>query len=196
MTIAKNRLMTLEEYLDYDDGTDRHNYELEDGVLIEMAPENPLNNTIALFLVIYFSQLGLPHYRFATNHHIQVTSKVVSARQPDLIVHSEASFAAILDDARLLRLGLPAPTLVVEVVSSSDTSKVSRDRDYVRKRSEYAQRGISEYWVIDPIAAVVLVLTLAEGDYQEQKYVGEQRVRSLAFPNAELSAAQVLKAGL
>lgn len=196
MTIAKNRLMTLEEYLDYDDGTDRHNYELEDGVLIEMAPENPLNNTIVIFLVIYFSQLGLPHYRFATNHHIQVTSEVVSARQPDLIVHSEASFAAILDDARLLRLGLPAPTLVVEVVSSSDTSKASRDRDYVRKRSEYAQRGISEYWVIDPIAAVVLVLTLTEGDYQEQKYVGEQRLRSLAFPNVELSAAQVLKAGL
>lgn len=188
--------MTLEEYLDYDDGTDKHNYELEDGVLIEMAPENPLNNTIVIFLVIYFSQLGLPHYRFATNHHIQVTSEVMSARQPDLIVHSEASFAAILDDARLLRLGLPAPTLVVEVVSSSDTSKAPRDRDYVRKRSEYAQRGILEYWIIDPIAAVVLVLTLIEGDYQEQKYIGEQRLRSLAFPNVELSAAQVLKAGL
>ncbi len=34
MTIAKNRLLTLEEYLDHDDGTDRYNYELEDGVLI------------------------------------------------------------------------------------------------------------------------------------------------------------------
>ena len=196
MTIAKNRLMTLEEYLDYDDGTDRHNYELEDGVLIEMAPENPLNNTIVLFLISHFLHLGIPYYCFATGHHIQVTSKVVSARQPDLIVHSEASFAAILDDTRLLRLGLPAPTLVIEVVSSSDTSKVSRDRDYVRKRSEYAQRGISEYWVIDPIAAVILVLTLVGGDYQEQKYVGEQRLRSLAIPNVELSAAQVLKAGL
>ncbi len=141
-----------------------------------MAPENPLNNTIVLFLINHFLNLGIPYYCFATNHHIQVTSEVVSARQPDLIVHSEASFAAILDDARLLRLGLPAPTLVVEVVSSSDTRKASRDRDYVRKRSEYAQRGISEYWVIDPIAAVILVLTLTEGDYQEQKYVGEQRL--------------------
>ncbi|WP_229642260.1 Uma2 family endonuclease [Waterburya agarophytonicola] len=28
--------------------------------------------------------------------------------------------------------------------------KVNQDRDYRYKRSEYAARGIAEYWIIDP----------------------------------------------
>ncbi|MBD1859321.1 MULTISPECIES: Uma2 family endonuclease, partial [Leptolyngbya] len=42
MTQAKTRFNTIEEYLDYDDGTDTR-YELVDGELIEMPPERPLN---------------------------------------------------------------------------------------------------------------------------------------------------------
>lgn len=195
MTIAKNRLMTLEEYLNYDDGTDSHDYELEDGVLIEMAPENPLNTTIAVFLLAHFLQLGISPYRLAIGHHIQVDSTRASAREPDLIVHSEESASAILQD-RLLRLGMPAPELVVEVVSSSDTDKRSRDRDYIRKREEYEQRGIPEYWIVDPIAEVVLVLTLIKDVYTEQPFTGEQKVVSKAFPKVAFSASQILKAGL
>ncbi|MGF1603753.1 MAG: hypothetical protein ACFCU8_17360 [Thermosynechococcaceae cyanobacterium] len=30
----------------------------------------------------------------------------------------------------------------------------------IDKRQECAQRGITEYWIVDPIAAVFLVLTL------------------------------------
>ncbi|MEO1792260.1 MAG: hypothetical protein AAFR25_08565 [Cyanobacteria bacterium J06629_19] len=58
MTIAKNRLMTLDEYLTYDDGTDTR-YELENGILIEMAPENPINSTIAPALAIYLATIGV-----------------------------------------------------------------------------------------------------------------------------------------
>ena len=45
MTVAKNRLMTLEEYLDYDDGTDTQ-YELVDGILVEMTAEADINIVI------------------------------------------------------------------------------------------------------------------------------------------------------
>jgi Uma2 family endonuclease len=204
MTITHNQTtvqpapqrMTLEEYLNYDDGTETR-YELVDGILVEMPTESPLNNTIALFLVIYFaSQLGISHYRFATHHQIQVSSQKVTAREPDLIMHSEASAAAILHDGQLLRIDQPAPTLVVEVVSSSDTDKTSRNRDYVDKRREYAQRGIPEYWIIDPIANVVLVLTLVGQQYQEQRFVGDEHLVSQGFPQLNLSAVQVLTAGL
>ena len=37
------------------------------------------------------------------------------------------------------------PEIVVEVLSPS-----SRSRDRIRKRSAYAERGIAEYWIIDP----------------------------------------------
>jgi Uma2 family endonuclease len=91
---------------------------------------------------------------------LEASPTTATARQPDLIVHSQESEAAITADGKLLRFNGPAPLLVVEVVSNSDTDPKSRDRDYQEKRSEYALRGIPEYWIIDPIAAVILILTL------------------------------------
>ena len=85
---------------------------------------------------------------------------------------------------------------MVEVVSLSDTNKASRQCDYVEKRAEYAERGIPECWIIDPRAAVVFVLTLVSGDYQEQQFTNSQQLISSTFPQFELSAATVLTAGL
>ena len=56
----------------------------------------------------------------------------------------------ITEDEPVSNEEMPAPSLVVEVALSSDTDKTSRQRDYVRKRTEYAQRGVSEYWIVDP----------------------------------------------
>jgi Uma2 family endonuclease len=187
--------LTLEEYLKYDDGTETH-YELANGVLSEMPTENPLNKTIAMFLVSYFLQLGIPYYRLAIGHQIEVISEQVTAREPDLLVHSEASATAILQDGRLLRLGQPTPALVIEVVSNSEGDALSRERDYVHKRTEYAARGIPEYWIIDPMAAVVWVLHRVGETYQEHRFVEHERIVSTSFGALELSAVQVLRAGL
>ena len=195
MTVVTDRRMTLKEYLDYDDNTDLH-YELVDGVLVEMGAENPLNPQIAMFLAFAFGSLGIPPHRLAIGHQIEVQSNYVTARQPDLIVHSEASEAAIVIDGKLLRLGMPLPILIVEVVSSSDSDKKSKDRDYIDKRNEYAARGISEYWIVDPIEGVVLVLTLQNGDYISRSFVGEVTIVSSAFPSLSITAKQVLRARL
>lgn len=194
MTIATRQRLTLEEYLTYDDGTDAR-YELVDGVLVEMGAENPINNTIAIFLISCFLQMGIPYYQLATGHQIAVSSTKATARQPDLVVHTEASATAILSGTRLLMPEMPVPMLVVEVVSSSDTDPKSKARDYQEKRSEYAMRQIPEYWIVDPIAAVVLVLTLEGESYRESGFTGMQRVVSQSFPSLDLVAEQVLKAG-
>jgi Uma2 family endonuclease len=191
MTLATERRMTLEEFLDYDDGTDAR-YELENGVLVEMGTENPLNGAIAMFLALAFGNLGLPARRLVIGHQIGVSSTKATARQPDLVVHSKASATAIYSGVKLLAAGMPAPMLVVEVVSSSDTDPKSRRRDYQDKRAEYAERGIPEYWIVDPIAAVVLVLTLGGGEYQEQRFTGSQSIVSPGFPAFALTVAQIL----
>ena len=195
MTIATNQPMTLEEYLNYDDGTDAR-YELVNGVLVKMPTESPINKTIVMFLVSYFLQLGVPYYCLAVGHQIEVSSEQVTAREPDLVVHSEASAAAILQDGRLLRVNQPVPTLVIEVASNSATDPRSRDRDYIDKHREYAQRGIPEYWIVDPIASGVWVFKLVGKEYQEQQFIGDEPLISPGFPDLELSAVQVLKAGL
>lgn len=81
-------------------------------------------------------------------------------------------------------------------MSNSDTNQLSRDRDYVDKRRKYAQRGIPEYWIVDPVASVILVLKLVNQEYQEQRFMGEDPLISPSFPELKLSAKQVLEAGL
>ena len=87
---------------------------------------------------------------------------------------------------------MPSPALVVEVVSPG---KVNEDRDYRYKRSEYAARGIPEYWIIDPGKEQVTLLTLIDGLYEETVFQGNSRIASATFPNLKLTAAQVLAAG-
>jgi len=41
----------------------------------------------------------------------------------------------------------PPPALVIEVVSPGEAN---RSRNYRHKHTEYAARGIAEYWIVDP----------------------------------------------
>ncbi len=194
MTVATDRRMTLKEYLDYDDGTDIR-YELEDGVLVEMGAENPLNPSIAMMLVFLFSDLGIARKLLAIGHQVEVRSSHATARQPDLIVHTPASDAAIFSGEKVLRLGAPSPLLVVEVASQTTTDAKSRKRDYEYKPREYADRDISEYWLIDPDRAWVMVGTLVDDAYQFVTFQGDDAIVSPTFPQLDLTAAQVLSAG-
>jgi Uma2 family endonuclease len=53
--------------------------------------------------------------------------------------------------------------LVVEVVSPGHGN---RQRDLVKKRSEYAAAGIAEYWIIDPETQTITVLSLEKKTYR------------------------------
>lgn len=53
------RRMTLEEYLDYEDGTDTR-YELVNGELAEVPSESDLNNEIAMILLFAIGQFVNP----------------------------------------------------------------------------------------------------------------------------------------
>ena len=194
MTKLKNRPMTLVEYLDYSASADTR-YELVDGILVEMGAESTLNINIAIFLIVTFAQL-VPTNHIHRGTEIEVEGDLANTRYPDLMVVTAECAAALSGKKRaLITLDMPAPALVVEVVSSSDTDVRSRDRDYVDKRQEYAQRGISEYWIIDPIKAIILVLTLTGQTYQEHQFTGEDLLKSPLMPALKLHCNQVLNAG-
>ncbi len=80
------------------------------------------------------------------------------------------------------------PALVVEVVSPG---KTNRDRDYRYKRSEYAARGINEYWIVDPQENKLTVLVLESGLYREIIYQGDESISSALFPQLQLTVKQV-----
>jgi Uma2 family endonuclease len=187
--------MTLEEFLTYDDGTEMR-YELVDGVLVEMGYESTINTWIAGFLMFAFRDLGVPHYCLSLKHAIEVRGRYANSRWPDLMVHSEASAAAIAGRSQAcLELADAPPSLVLEVVSPGSEAEQNYKRDYEQKPNEYADLGIAEFWRVDPEREWVQIGTLTDGLYEFETFKGEDAIVSPTFPGLRMTAAQVLAAG-
>jgi Uma2 family endonuclease len=187
--VVTHKLMTLEEYLNYDNGTDAR-YELVNGELISMPPESYQNQKVAISLLIYFAQIGIPAGLLVNQVAIAVAGGRATVRIPDLTILSE-SLALELQETNqgTVLLDMAPPTLVVEVVSPKQDK-----RDYRYKRSEYAVRQISEYWIVDPILNKVTILELVEGLYEEKVYTEDEQIISPQFPEFNLTATQILSA--
>ncbi|MEO0854519.1 MAG: Uma2 family endonuclease [Cyanobacteria bacterium J06648_11] len=181
--------MTLAEYLSYDDGTDTR-YELIDGELRAVPPESELNQRIASFLFAVFLKLGIPFDRINIGSEIVTSGSRATTRIPDLTIFSEELTAAYRGASRAtITSDMPPPQLVVEVVSPG---LENRDRDYRYKRSEYAARGIAEYWIIDPQQHKVTILELVSGLYEERVFVGCEKLLSPSFEQLDLTAEKLL----
>ena len=191
MAISTSTTMTLAEYLEYDDGTDTR-HELVNGELIVMPPESNLNQRIASLLLVYFAQKSIPFYRLNIGTEIVTMGSRATTRLPDLLVFSE-ELAAVLEGATrsTITLDMPPPQLVVEVVSPG---KENQDRDYRYKRSEYAARGIAEYWIVDPQQQKITILEWVSGLYEERIFVGDGALISPTFGPLELVAEKLLRA--
>ncbi|MGI8935280.1 MAG: Uma2 family endonuclease [Phormidesmis sp.] len=182
----------MDEYLAYNDGTDTR-YELVDGELVEVPTESNVNALIARFLLFEFAKY-FPIQRIASKDtEIAVTGKRARCRLPDLLVHSEESYAALMSSKQAVLLqDMPPPSLVVEVVSPG---KENRDRDYRYKRTEYAARGVAEYWIIDPEAQKMTLCLWVEGQYEDTLYEDNRTIQSTVIKAFNLSAAQILAFG-
>jgi Uma2 family endonuclease len=87
---------------------------------------------------------------------------------------------------------MPPPSLIIEVVSPG---KANRDRDYRYKRTEYAARGVSEYWILDPQEQRLTICQWVEGQYEDTLYEGDCKIQSTVITDLDLSAAQIFAFG-
>lgn len=164
MTAAQR--LTFEQYLEQDHATDQR-YELVDGRLIELPPESEPNTSLANFLFLQMVNAGLS-FRQIHPHACEIQVPVLQPgdpanRYPDLTILRPEHLELTRKRLTITFDALP-PYLVVEIVSPGERS---RDRDYNRKRAQYAARGISEYWLVDPDINTILVLQRDGGFYQE-----------------------------
>ena len=111
-------------------------------------------------------------------------------RFPDLVVLRPEHLQ--LTQKRLtITLEMPPPRLIVEVLSPG---KPNHDRDYIDKRAQYAAIGVPEYWLLDPVAQTLLVLTLDGTDYREVgRFSGNQKITSIEFAQLQLEARQIFE---
>ena len=187
---VKPRFQSFEEYLSYDDGTDKL-YELFNGELIEVPPESGKNVQIANRLFLIFALLiGTDRVR---GHGLELEVRGEPRnRYPDLTIIQEEHIQQ-LTKRNTLRLTMSPPLLVVEVVSPGE---LQRERDYIAKRTQYQDCGIPEYWIIDPDAQTILVLELKDNTYAEAgSFSGREHVRSPQFMELNLTAGQIFASG-
>lgn len=168
--VKQPRFASFEDYLAYENGEDRL-YELFNGGLVEVPPESGFNVGIATKLLIFFAQI-VGHLR-VRGHGLELEVEGEPRnRYPDLTIIKEEHVGQLLA-RNTIRLSMAAPDLVLEVVSPGS---LQRDRDYVAKRSQYQNRQIPTYWIVDPQTQEIMVLTLASEGYQEQIYRGRDRL--------------------
>ncbi|HKP51432.1 MAG TPA: Uma2 family endonuclease [Chloroflexia bacterium] len=77
-------------------------------------------------------------------------------REPDLMVAIDEN------DPRLQNAYWLGADIVLEIVSADDP-----ERDTIIKRADYAEGGIPEYWIVNPLDETVTVLRLEEAEYVE-----------------------------
>ncbi|WP_416674443.1 Uma2 family endonuclease [Egbenema bharatensis] len=190
MTQAKQQFQSFEEYLSYEDGTDRL-YELFNGELVEVPPESGENASIAGFLFVHFA-LMLGHLR-VRGHGLELEVRgEPKNRYPDLTILRSQEQVEQLRQRNTVRLSMAPPLLVVEVVSPGE---IQRERDYIAKRLQYQDRGIPEYWIVDPQAETVLVLQWQAGVYRELSRVqGNEPIDSPMLGQVDLTATQIFAA--
>ena len=199
VNIATPRRMKIEEYLNYDDGTDTR-YELVRGELIAMTPPSWLHLRIARYLENAFNReierLGRPWEAFREPGQ---QTEENTARVPDVAIVPLEVVESALEQSAVLS---SAAILVVEIVSESTAAQ-----DYREKVREYQEKGILEYWVVDPDPfgaaryigkpkqPTVSVYALVGGIYQVERFQADSPIVSPTFPDLTLTANQVLNAG-
>jgi Uma2 family endonuclease len=187
--IVASPLFTLAEYFAYADGTDTR-YELVNGKLVAMAQPTGIHGGMSEFASDNFrleiQRLQLPlisKQDLIAVQTGQVNGKI-TCRVPDVVVITSEQWQemrfreAVLTDS--------VPLLVVEIVSES-----TRNIDYRKKRAEYNAIEIPEYWIIDFSDRKVTVLFLEDGLYEETVYRDEEVIKSLLFPELQLTSAQI-----
>ncbi len=103
--------------------------------------------------------------------------------EPDLVAVLREHFDRMADE----RYVTGVPDLVVEILSPGTAG-----RDLGAKREIYERAGVPEYWIVDPVAAAIQVLTLVDGTFQEVgPYRRSQTLVSPLLPGLAIQLAKI-----
>ncbi len=85
----------------------------------------------------------------------------------------EPDISVICDLRKLTDRGCTgAPDWIIEIVSPSTSS-----HDYIRKLNLYADAGVREYWIVNPMNQSVYVYFLAEDKFRTSAYTGKDKIK-------------------
>ena len=170
-------------YEDYRNTSDDQRYEVLDGELVILPTPNIAHQKVlfrmARLLEDFVLERELGEVFIAATDVVLSDTNVV---QPDIIfVSTERKSIVDADNIK------GSPDLVVEIISPNNPK-----RDLVRKRGIYARHGVGEYWIADPEALSIRVMTLEGSAYREAEEFGMGDVlTSSALEGLELEVGNV-----
>ncbi|BAY95868.1 MULTISPECIES: Uma2 family endonuclease [unclassified Tolypothrix] len=202
MTQAIPKLVTFDQFIAWYPENTGFRYELHNGVIVEMPPPTGDHEEVVGFLVrklsVELDRLNLPYLIPKTafvkprENESGYSPDVLILNQPNLVSEPLWKKQSTVSEAASI-------PLVVEVVSTN-----WRD-DYLKKYADYEEMGIPEYWIVDyaalggrefigkPKQPTILVCCLDEGEYQVNKYRGDDQIRSSIFPQLNLTASSIFQ---
>ena len=199
-----NQLLTFEQFLDYDAGTDNI-YELVAGQVVPMSEPSGKHESIRTFI---FAELvfEIRRRKLSLEPHPNILCKLDKrdGRRPDLIVMDRDRWA---EATRIEAALFVPPEMAIEIVSTN------WEEDYQKKVAWYAAFGVGEYWIVDPLALLdrypnrrnpqiqvptvsVGVLDAKNREYRWKEFSGLDRIESRLFQSLQLTVAQVVAAKL
>lgn len=170
-------------YEDYAKTPDDERYELLDGELVFMPSPKEIHQRILgrLFVALHVWAIeGMLGQVYVAPFDVVLSD--TNTLQPDILfISNERSH--IITEANVQG----APDLATEIISPSDPN-----RDRVRKREIYERHAVNEYWLVDPDARNVTVLTLRDGAYLTAGIYGESdTLTSPTLPGFTLNLADL-----
>jgi Uma2 family endonuclease len=110
----------------------------------------------------------------------------LKTRQPDVLFMSNERVAANPPESDPSPLS-PAPELVVEIISPSDSMGV-----FAAKLADYQRVGVQECWVVDPHDRSVEVLEITDEDIQTLgEYPAGSAFSSKVFPALQVNVTDI-----
>lgn len=198
-TIPKK--ITFDEFVAWYPENSVCNYELHNGVIVEMplgtGDHSDITGFISSEINFEIRRLKLPYS--IPGDYLLKPIRNESGYKPDTIVldRSQLTNEPLWQKESVITMG-SSVRLVVEVVSTN-----WRD-DYFFKASDYEEMGIPEYWIVDylglggrkfvgnPKQPTLSVYQLVDGEYQVTQFRKNERVESLAFPELNLTIEQII----
>lgn len=149
-------LWTTAQYLRLTDHA-RQLIEFTDGRLEPLPMPTDRHQTISRFMFLALARAAERLGGVVLYAPLRLRVREGKFREPDILLLRDANDPRRQDDF------WRGADLVLEVVSPGNPERDIRD-----KRLDYAEAGIPEYWIVNPIDETATVLTLAANGYVEQ----------------------------
>lgn len=183
MVVAPPKLLTYEEYLA--EGEIRERYAILDGERIFMPSPIEDHQICSGNLFVGFRLFEQAHRLGKALYaplDVLIQRRPLRVRQPDVLFISNTRRALNRPSSDPGPFD-PAPELVVEILSPSDTRSVLED-----KIADYVSVNVLELWAVRQAARTVEVLRLSPlGAVSEAIYGRGETVQSLTFPDLTVS---------